>query len=329
LAALEARHEGQAVRPHSKLAQARKRKASWERQLQSALEQEGWARRALRRHRRLLEKLTAERDRLLNWLAKLEVDNATNPNPVRIRWLLDGGFGDADNLTYLIEMGYEVYTIAHNGKTAQALLKEMSSDAQWVQAGPRTQALDMARQAVGNCPYPVRLTLLRWAVGDAFKYSTLISFSDAETLPTADLFPAYHQRQDVEAGIKQGKGTFGFTKLRVRSSAGIRLLGQFALVFWSNFVCWAADWIADQVRDETSRFLQVLQQVRTQVRIAANTPAVVLTNVKGQMLEFAADGPYAGVQIRLDGSLAYQFPMPLFQTCRSNGPFRLNLLKSN
>jgi hypothetical protein len=58
----------------------------------------------------------------------------------------------------------------------------------------------------------------------------------------------------------------------------------------------------------------VLQQVRSQVRTAANTSAVVLTNATGQMVEFAADGPYAGVQIRLDGPFAYQVPMPLFQT---------------
>jgi hypothetical protein len=241
------------------------------------------------------------------------VDNATCPNPVRIRWLLDGGFGDAANVTYLIELGYDVYTLAHNGKTSQALLKELPDAGLWTPVGPRTQAWDTGHHELGQCPYPVRLTLLRWSVGDTFRYSTLISFSEAEELPTADLFPTYHQRQDVEAGIKQGKGTFSFTKLHVRSPAGIRLLGQFALVFWPNFVHWAADWLADQVRAESERFVQVLQEVRTQVRIAANTPAIVLTNACGQLLEFAPHGPYAGVQIRLDGPFAYQFPMPLFQ----------------
>jgi hypothetical protein len=314
LTELEVRYAGKRVRPNSRLAQARKRKAGWERQLWSALEQESRARRALEQHQQRLQALIAERDALLNWLAQLEVDNATCPNPVRIRWLLDGGFGDAANVTYLIEMGYDVYTMAHNGKTSQFLLKDVPGDAPWVQVGPRTQALDTARHQLGDCPYPVRLTLLRWSVGDTFRHSTLISFSNAEPLPTADLFPTYHKRQDVEAGIKQGKDTFSFTKLHVRSPAGIRLLGQFALVFWPNFVHWAADWLAEQVCAETERFAQVLQQVRTQVRIAANTPAVVLTNASGQMLEFAADGPYAGVQIRLDGPFAYQFPMPLFQT---------------
>jgi len=92
------------------------------------------------------------------------------------------------------------------------------------------------------------------------------------------------------------------------------------LVFWPNFVRWAADWLADQVCDETDRFAQMLQQVRTQVRIAANTPAVVLTNASGQILEFDADGPYAGVQIRLDSHFVYQFPMPLFQAWQQLWP---------
>jgi hypothetical protein len=320
LAELEAHYEGKVVRPHSRLARARKRRASWERQLQSALGQEAQARCALYGHQQRLEQLSTERDALVNWLAQLEVDNATNPNPVRMRWLLDGGFGDAENVTYLIEMGYDLYTIAHNGKTTQALHKEVPDGARWAQAGVRTQALDIARHKLGDCPYSVRLTLLRWKEGDSFKYATLVSFSDADALPTADLFPTYHQRQDVEAGIKQGKGTFSFTKLHVRSPAGIRLLGQFALVFWPNFVRWAADWLADQIRDDTARFTQVLRQVRTQVRVAANTPAVVLTNASGQLLEFSADGPFAGVQIQLDSPFVYQFPMPLFNAKQQPWP---------
>jgi hypothetical protein len=61
------------------------------------------------------------------------------------------------------------------------------------------------------------------------------------------------------------------------------------------------------------RFTKVLRQVRTQVRVAANTPAVVLTNASGQLLEFSANGPYAGVHIQLDSPFVYQCPMPLFR----------------
>ena len=313
LVVLVTQYEGKAIRPHSRLAQAHKQKAIWERQLQSALEQETQARQVLDQHQQYLDTLLVERNELLNWLAQLEVDNATHPNPVRIRWLLDGGFGDASNVMYLIEMGYDVYVIGHGGSTTQSLLKEVPADAMWRQAGVRTQALDVNRQQLGQCPYPVRLTLLCWRANDECQHSTLISFSDAEELHTADLFPTYHQRQDVEAGIKQGKGTFNFTKLRVRSAAGIRLLGQFALFFWPNFVQWASGWLAAQVQDDNGCFEQVLQEVRTQVRVAANTSAVVLTNASGQMLEFACHGPFPETRIRLDGPFIYQFPMPLFQ----------------
>jgi len=85
-----------------------------------------------------------------------------------------------------------------------------------------------------------------------------------------ELFPTYHQHQDVETGIKQDKGTFSFTKLPVRSPAGIRLLGQCALIFWPNFVRWTAEWLSVQVLKAKDRFKQVLPQARTQVRVAAS-----------------------------------------------------------
>ena len=158
--------------------------------------------------------------------------------------------------TYLIEMGYDLYTMAHNGKTTQVLRQELSADAAWIKVGSRTEALDMSRQQFGECPYPLRLTLLRWACDDTFNYSTLISFSETDPLPLADLFPTYHQRQDVEAGIKQGKGTFSFTKLRVRSPAGIALLGQFALFFCRG-----------QRHSEQFRYLCLQQDLRQNWRI--------------------------------------------------------------
>jgi hypothetical protein len=54
--------------------------------------------------------------------------------------------------------------------------------------------------------------------------------------------------------------------------------------------------------------------------VAANTPAVVLTNPDGQLLQFDPDGPFANVSICLDGPFAYQFPMPLFQSWQQLWP---------
>jgi hypothetical protein len=324
---LEPQYQGRLVRPYSALARAQQRKASKQGQLLSALDQEAQARRALNRHQQHLESLQQERAELVQWLAQLELDNTSLPNPVSMRWLLDGGFGDATNVTYLIEMGYDLYTIAHNGKTTQVLRQEIPPDAIWLKVGSRTEALDMSRQVLGECPYPLRLTLLRWSAQESFNYSTLISFNETDNLPLTDLFPTYHQRQDVEAGIKQGKGTFSFTKLRVRSPAGLALLGQFALFFWPNFVRWAADWLVDQVYCGVDRLEPLWHRVRTQVRVAANTPAVVLTSPKGQWLQFDADGPFAGVELSLDGPFHYQLPLPLYQTWQQLWPISSSSVK--
>lgn len=320
IAQLEEAYQGKRVRPHSRLSLARRRQASVQRQLQSALRQESQARRILARYQDHLERLQAQRNDLVCRLAQFEVDNAELAFPVRIRWLLDGGFGDAANVTMLIELGYDVYAMVHNGQTTTALLKQLPVQATWTQVGTRTQACETSQQQLGDCPHPVRLTLLRWQAGDSQRHTTLISYTDGAPLPTKALFPAYHQRQDIEAGFKQGKSAFSLTKLRLRSAAGIRLLEQFALLFWPNFVPWAAQWLAGQLHDDTGRFTAVLQQMRPQVRVAANTPALVCTNSTGQCLQFDCDGPFAGVIIYLDGDFAYQMPLPLFQTWQQLWP---------
>lgn len=328
IAELEAQHPGQLVRPHSRLSQLYRQKASQEGQLRSALTQEARAHQVLTRHQGHLDELQAERTDLIRWLAQLETDNHSLKYPVRIRWLLDGGFGDAANVTYLIEMGYDLYTIAHNGKLTQVLLKQRTPQTTWTKVGHRTYAAELnPTPAWAGCPYPVRLTLLRWQVGDTLKHTTLLSFSEVQPLPLTDLFPTYHQRQDIEAGIKQGKGTFGLTKLRVRSTAGLRLLEQFALVFWPNFIPWAATWLMNQIHDDRQQFRPLLQQLRPQVRVAARTSAWVLTNSTGQLLQFDPAGPFANVTISLDGPFAYQCPMALFQTWQQLWPYSSSSVK--
>jgi len=323
---LEAAYQDKPGRPGAQVRRAYQRRQRWQDQLSSALRQEAQARQVRLAHQQQLETLQQERERLVHHLARLELDNAHLPHPVRMRWLLDGAFSETDNLTYLIELGYDLYTIG-NGQTTLALLQHLPPEATWTPLYGQVEALEMSRQQVGHCPYPLRLTLLRWPNQTNFKHSTLVSFSDSQHLPTTALFPTYHQRQDVEAGIKQGKSTFSLTKLRLRSAAGIALLGQFALFFWPNFVHWAAEWLADQLDDQTGHFRALLPQVRPQVRIAANTPALILTTPQDQLLQFDADGPFAGVQINLDGPLAYQLPMPLFQAWSQLWPISSSSVK--
>jgi hypothetical protein len=67
--------------------------------------------------------------------------------------------------------------------------------------------------------------------------------------------------------------------------------------------------------------------VHTQVRVAANTPAIVLTSPAGQWLQFDVDGPFAGAELSLDGSFHYQLPLPLYQTWQQLWPISSSSVK--
>lgn len=50
----------------------------------------------------------AEVDQLLTHYQQFHADNATNPNPIRATFRLDGGFTSLENIYWLIEMGCDV-----------------------------------------------------------------------------------------------------------------------------------------------------------------------------------------------------------------------------
>jgi hypothetical protein len=132
-------------------------------------------------------------------------------------------------------------------------------------------------------------------------------------MPLPELFVTYHQRQHVEAGIKQSKSVFGGRGVRIRSAAGLELLNQFAFVFWPNFVHWATDWLRPKVCQSNQPFEAALRTVKTQVRVGAQTSATVVTAPHSRVLAFSLQGPYPGVRLELEGAYVFQLPLPLFQ----------------
>jgi len=102
-------------KPHSQLAKARCQLAAAQQKLEKAPLQLQQAQRAVATHKERLAGLQAEYEELTTQLAQLEADNKNNSDPVTIILRLDAGFGSGSNLTWLIEMGYWVYTKAFNG----------------------------------------------------------------------------------------------------------------------------------------------------------------------------------------------------------------------
>lgn len=114
-------------RPTSRLAQARKSLKAAERRCPSR-------RKALRAAERRLAKTQAqwgaqqdELNRLQERLARFERENETNQASVEAEFRLDAGFGTYENVALLVEMGYQVYTKAHNHQVVTSLKNKVGA----------------------------------------------------------------------------------------------------------------------------------------------------------------------------------------------------------
>ena len=309
---LEAKQGDKPAGPYSHLAKARRQRESWQRQLERSRRREEEIRAKIGRFQEKIDRLVQEKEKVDAWRATLLADNTANPNPVWIRILLDGGFSGGQDLAYLIEMGYDLLTVG-KGKSAMALRQEMPPEPAWIEATPHVQLWEGAPAVVGECPYPLRRILQHWHAGEKERDSVFLQYPVASTRSLDQVFGDYHQRQNAEAGIKQGKSVFGGRGLRIRSAAGLELLNQFAFVFWPNFVHWATDWLEPRVRQSNSAFDAALRTVKTQVRVAAQTPATLVTAPGSRVLIFSSEGPYPDVHLQLDGVYVFQPHLPLFR----------------
>jgi len=298
--------------PYSHLAKARRRRDSWRSQWKRSRRREETLQGQVTRIQERLDCLAQEEETLRAWSATLRADNESQPNPVPMRMLLDGGFSGGDNLTYLIEMGYDVLAVG-KGKSAAPLRQELPAGAVWTSVTPQVRLWEGPATTVGGCPYPLRRVLQHWQAGEQERYSLFVQYPAEAKMPLPELFVTYHQRQHVEAGIKQSKSVFGGRGVRIRSAAGLELLNQFAFVFWPNFVHWATDWLRPKVCQSNQPFEAALRTVKTQVRVGAQTSATVVTAPHSRVLAFSLQGPYPGVRLELEGAYVFQLPLPLFQ----------------
>jgi hypothetical protein len=200
---LEAEYQAQErqERPHCKLAKARRRLVSAQKR-----EQRSW-RDLSKKQRRADEqqrKLSERQEELLSldeWLAYLETDNMTNPNPVPVVLRIDAGFSTGPNLTWLIEMGYTVLTKAHHGSTTHSLRQRLSPQTEWTRVGKNAEAVYMGGYDHHDCPYLLQTMLVRYHLPDEMRYTTLFYYDENSPPPLPEWFACYNGRQTIEAGI--------------------------------------------------------------------------------------------------------------------------------
>jgi hypothetical protein len=282
----------------------------WQRRLPRVAHQLATCERVLARHHATLTQLRAEGTALQQWLTQLEDDNRTNPDPPTCRVRMDSGFGSGANLTWLIEMGYQVDTKALSDKTTQALRARVTERTVWTRVGDNAEMIAWSDYPLHACPYPLTVGLERFKVGAQYEYATLVRFRQTGQRPAlAAWFAEYNGRQLIEAGNKELKsGVFHVQHLMSRALPGIQIQVLFAGLA-ANSVRWSLPWLQMCVAEVTPKVQQTLSSPKHLVRVAANSAAVVQQTVTGTALQFAPSSALPGVLLFLKGVPAFQLPL--------------------
>jgi len=165
-------------RPHSRLAQARRRLGVQARRLPRRQEAVAQAQRRVEKQRQRVEALQAEQAVLQQRLSRLEADNAANPSPIQALFRLDAGFGTSENVALLIEMGYELYTKPFSHRVGAALRGRVTAETTWERVGANAEMVAWEHTPVGRIPYPLDVALERFHTGSEVRHSALLHYGD-------------------------------------------------------------------------------------------------------------------------------------------------------
>jgi hypothetical protein len=275
----------------------------------------------LSNHLRQLREQETALANLQTWQAQLTADNQTNPDPPGyIETRMDAAFASGENLTWLLEMGYCPNTKAANGQTTTALRTQLSPHTAWVRVGDNAEMTAWGDYHLHDCPYPLTVALERFKVGRAYKYATLVHYRDDGRFPTLRAwFKHYNERQTIEAGNKEMKGTFFVQHLMTRSPAGIRLQVLFTGLA-ANVVRWCSPWLKNCLPLSTPKFDRALKSPKRLVQVAANSAALVQQTSYGTALQFAPQSAFPGITLFLKGVPAFQLALGFNQPCKISSP---------
>ncbi len=307
----------QAAISAQKSARLQQQVARWQRRLPRLEKQLATCRHVIAKHETHLAEQQTRLNDLQTWRAQLEQENQMNPDPpadCEVR--MDAGFASGNNLTWLIEMGYSPNTKAPNDQTTTALRARLTARPHWVHVGDNAEMIAWDDYFLHGCPYPLTVALERFKTGRQYQYATLIQYRDDKQSPTLPTwFRHYNERQTIEAGNKEMKGTFFVQHLMSRSLAGIQLQVLFTGLA-ANVVRWCTPWLQSCAPTASPKFQRTLGSPKHLVQMAANTDALVQQTPHGTTLQFAPLSPLAGVILFLKGVPAFQLPLGFNRPCK-------------
>lgn len=294
---------------HCQLSRAQRKVATYSKRLPRCQKALGVAQRRLARHEARYDAAKAEVDRLQAHYQQLLADNAANLNPIRATFRLDSGFASRENIYWLIEMGYDLYTRGRFTTVRDTLSAAVTPQTDWNRVGGNASMTAWADTTVDDYfAYPLDVALLHYYTGDTIQRAVLLHYGQADV--SADLdgwFHTYNGRQTIEAGIKEGKNVFQMHHLKVRSPEALLLQEHMACIA-ANFVRFAAYWLVT----ESQPIPFSTTSVKQMVQVAAHTSAWVQRQGDVWLLTFTEQSRYAGYSLRF-GARAIQLPLPLFK----------------
>jgi hypothetical protein len=304
------------VRPHSQLAQNQTQLASTLKRQKRKDAAVGLAeRRCLRKHKEW-QACLAEMNLLRQRLEKFEQDNQTNAAPIQAIFRLDAGFGTADNVALLIEMGYELYSKPHGNWLTSRLQRWTDEHSVWERVGQNSEMVAWSAKDIPDFPYPLDVALERFHTGQQVRLGGLIHFGqDPVATHLTTWFEQYNCRQTIEAGNKEEKGVFELHHLKVRSRSGIFLQEQF-VAFAANFVRWATLWLIQDCLNISEGWLDPDHpHIRDQVKIGAQSLAWVSWYEQGCLLKFEDHSIFAGRSLNVKKQWYFQLVLPFAKSC--------------
>lgn len=303
-------------RPHSKLAKARDQLDVYQRRQVRrqavVMKAEKWLQH--RQHRQ--EAHQAEIDHLQTRLKQFQKDNANNTAPIKAVFRLDAGFGTAENIALLIELGYEVYSKPHGNWLSRELRKRAAKLDAWEQVGKNAEMVAWKQVQLDDCPYPLDLACERFWTGKSPQYSGLLHFGNDDVVAhLPEWFHYYNARQTIEAGNKELRQVFQAHHLKVRSAAALQLQEHFPL-FAANFVRFASHWLAEQCPQIPDGWKGSSQpKVKQQVKVGAHTSAWVSWIGQDCLLRFSDLSVFAGRSFHIRRTWAFQPVLPFAKSC--------------
>jgi hypothetical protein len=161
------------------------------------------AQRRLARHEARSTAAKAEVERLQAHYQQLLADNTANLNPIRATFRLDGGFISRENLYWLIEMGYDVYTRGRFPKVTDALSAAVTDATEWSRVGSSAHMTGWRNTTVDDYfAYPLDVALLHYHKGDSVQRATLLHYGQTDVVAALDAwFHTYNSRQNTTFAV--------------------------------------------------------------------------------------------------------------------------------